>query len=127
MFDSDKAKKFTDKFGDDAYRFAFIITLDAEKATDAVCGAFAALSADPDFDTEEPDKRRIFHAVCKAAKKSAGNADREKIGALYGEKCEEFYEIAALPVKERATAHLTLYEGYSETEAENIIKGDIHD
>ncbi len=127
MFDSDKARNFTDKFGDDAYRFAFIITLDAEKATDAVCDAFASLSADPGFNTEEPDKRRTFRAVYKAAKKSAGDPEREKIEALYGGKCEEFYEIASLPVKERAVGHLTLYECYSETDAENVIKGDIHD
>ena len=52
---------------------------------------------------------------------------REKIEALYGEKSEDFYEVAALPVKERAAAHLTLYEDYTEAEAENVIKGDVHD
>lgn len=128
MLDHDMARKFADKYGDDAFRFAFIITLDAEKAADAVCAAFTSLAADPDHNLDDPDKRKIFSAVYKAAKKTAAkSADRTKIEAAYGEKCEEFYEIASLPAKNRAIGHLTLYEGYSEPDAVKIIKGDVHD
>ncbi len=123
MFDSEKAKKFVDAFGDDAYRFAYIITLSKEAASEAVCGAFAVLVGDPDFDPDRPDKKKIFFAVYKAAKRSAGTPDKEKIEAEYGQKCGEFYEVASLPLHERAKEHLVLYEGYEEKEAEKILRG----
>ena len=123
MFDSEKAKKFVDAFGDDAYRFAYIITLSKEAAADALRAAFASLAADPGFDPDRPDKKKIFFAVYKAAKRSAGTPDKEKIEADYGQKCGEFYEVASLPLPERAKEHLVLYEGYEEKEAEKILKG----
>lgn len=128
MFDKDKAIAFAARYGDDAYRFAFIVTLSKDAAEQAVCSAFEALSADEKFQPEEPDKRVIFAAVYKFAKKSAiTEVKREEIEALYGEKPDEFFEIAAMPLKARAAEHLTLYEGYGEKEAEEILKGRIND
>ena len=128
MFDSDKAKSFAEKYGDDAYRFAFVITLSPDAAEKAVCAAFSALTSDTGFDTENPDKRRIFASVYSHAKKYASSeVKRGDIEALYGEKPEEFYEVLALPPKERAAEHLMLYEGYTEDEAQTILKCRIDD
>ena len=128
MFDREKAKLFTEKYGDDAYRFAVILTLSPAEAEAAVTAAFTALLGKADADSEDIDKRKVFHAVYKAAKKNAlTDEKRAEIEKEYGEKPEEFFDIASLPYKKRASEHLVLYEGYKEGEAAAILKGKFND
>ena len=128
MFDRTKAANIINKYGDDAYRFAVILTLSTSEAEAAVTAAFNALSEKENAEEDGLDKRKVFHAVYKAAKKNAlTGKNRAEIEKDYGEKPEEFFDIASLPAKKRATEHLVLYEGYTEDEAAAILKGKFDD
>lgn len=123
----DKAKEIVDEYGDMLYRFAFILTLSDEGASDSLDKAlYRAGKGDLLTSDAAHDKPLLLSLVYKEAKKcKLPPYDKAKTEEKYGEKPQEFYDIASLPLAERAKKHLTLYEDYSEQDADTIIKGKL--
>ena len=122
MISEKKAADLLEKYGDELYRFAFIMTLSEETAGKILAEAFEYAAGKELFSgTDNTDKKLLLSRIYKNAVKSGKSAsyDEEK----YGKKSDTFNELVSLPLKERAVYHLTLYENMEEKEAEEVISG----
>ena len=120
MINEERAALLLDKYGDDLYRFAYILTLSEDTAGHAVSDAFAEASGRGLLsNSDKDDKKLLFSLIYKnTAKCKPGSFDEDK----YGKKSETFYEIIKLPLKERASNHLALYEDMAEQDIKEVIK-----
>ena len=119
MMNDQRASVLMDKYGDDLYRFAFILTGTDNDAAEVFSGAFAAVCTNKLFTGKDKEDREIlFCNMYKAASKL-------KTAALYdgkyGKKSDTFDELMELPLNERAVAHLIMYEDMTEQEANGVI------
>lgn len=122
MHNDDRALFLLNKYGDDIYRFAFILTCNEDRAGVIMAEAFEYAAGNGLFsDKDKDDKKLLFSRVYKNAVKNGDPAvyDEEK----YGKKSDTFKSIVSLPLKERAIRHLILYEDMEEKEAEKVISG----
>lgn len=123
MDDYENVKKLLDKYGDDIYRFAFVLTCSDKGASALLCEAVSVLSGEDKFTKNITENRNLlFSALVEYAPKHAGIFDSKQIKDKYGEKDETFYDLLKAPIAEKAFTHLTLYEDLTEKEAREIIK-----
>jgi hypothetical protein len=123
MDDYESVTQLINRYGDDLYRFAFVLTCSDSGASELLADTFAALYAEDKL-TEQIKENRllVFKALYDRAPKFAGAPDREMIKEHYGEKDAEFYGLLCLPIYEKALKHLVLYEDYTEKEAAEILQ-----
>ena len=122
MKNEDRALFLLNKYGDDLYRFAFILTCSEDAAGRIMTEALEFASGNELFaDKDKDDKKILFSRIYKSAVKNGEPAlyDEEK----YGKKSDTSNELINLPLKERAIRHLCLYEDMEEKEAEEVISG----
>ena len=119
----ENALNLLEKYSDELYRFAYILTCSDHGAADLLSEAFSELSGNDKF-TYKADENRIilFSALYALAPKFEEAPDFELIKQRYGEKNEEFYALLKAPLRERARTHLLIYEDMTEREIEGVLK-----
>lgn len=118
MKNEERAAFLLDKYGDELYKFAFILTGADGAASEVFRDAFAFAAGKKTFTNEDdPDKRLLFSIIYKLASKRKTEGYKEE----YGKKSDTFYEMLSLPLCERAVNHLVLYEDLTEKEAKEVI------
>ena len=119
----ENARILLEKYKDDFYRFAYILTCTDHGAADCLADAFSELSGNEKF-TEKTEENRLmlFSAVYAFAPKYAEEPNIERIKQRYGEKDAEFFDFLRSPMKERAYKHLTIYEDLTDAQASEVLK-----
>lgn len=122
MMTEKTAADLLEKYGDDLYRFAFILTLSEETAKNILAESFEyAAGKELLSGVDNKDKKLLLSRIYKNAVKSGKSATYDE--NKYGKKSDTFIELIGLPLKERAIRHLCLYEDMEEKEAEEVISG----
>lgn len=118
--DKEKITEYVQKYTDDAYKFAFIVTLSEDGAAAALREAVKEMTKKELWDVEDV-KDELFALVYKhGINCGIPPMPAEEINARYGKKSDDFYSFIALPAKERARQHLIMYEDMSEADAEAV-------
>lgn len=114
-------EKLLDRYGDDIYRFAFVLTRSDATADKLVPAAFAYADEKQLDQNDDENKLVIFKLIYAAAEKltSIGMSD-EEITAKYGKKSEDFLTLLRKPLKERAAEHLSVYEDLTAEQIKEI-------
>lgn len=119
MYQDDRALFLLNKYGDDLYRFAFILTCSDEAAGQILPDVFEEAAGKQIFtDKDKDDKLILLSLIYKnAAKRGGGGGYDEK---KHGKKSGDFMQMIKLPQNERAVSHLMLYEDLTEQEAKAV-------
>ena len=108
-----------DKYGDELYKFAFILTGTDKDAAEVFSDAFAQAAANGLLSgRDEEDRELMFAQIYKTASKLKTTAEYD---GKYGKKSDAFYEMMKMPLRERAFYHLTEYENMTEQKANGVI------
>ena len=124
--ETENISSLLDRYGDDLYRFAFILTVSDNGALSVLSDAFTDAAKDLSGDPENGKKTVLSYIYRRAAKCTVPRMTNEEMTKAYGEKYPDFHEFLSLPVKERAVLHLKLYEDMSDAEAEETVSGIYH-
>lgn len=123
VIQNENVKMLVDSYGDDLYRFAFVLTCSDEGAASTLAEAFSNLEGDKKFTESKAENRLMaLSEIYKCAPSFAKLTDVEAIKRKYGDKGEEFYIFLGKPLYEKALTHLTLYEGMTDAEAKEVLK-----
>lgn len=109
-----------DRYTEDAYKFAFILTFSEEGAVTALEDAVAEMTAKEKWGGDD-EKIQFFASVFRHAKQcKTAPMKADEITEKYGRKSDDFYSMSDMPAEERARQHLLLYEDMSESDAEKV-------
>lgn len=119
--EAEKISEYVEKYMDDAYKFAFIVTLSDEGAASALKSAVGEMTEKELWDSADVRKELYTLLYRHAVNCGAEPMTAAAISGKYGKKSDDFYSFIALPVNERALCHLTVYEDMSEEDATKVI------
>lgn len=123
VIQNETVKNLIDKYGDDLYRFAFILTCSDEGAASLLAASFSNLEGEKKFTEDETENRlMMLSEIYKNAALYQKVTDVAALKEKYGDKGDEFYTFLSKPVYDKALVHLTLYEDLTEAEAKEVIK-----
>lgn len=118
MMNEQRASALMDKYGDELYKFAYILTGADNDAAEVFSDALAeVITKNLLTGKDEEDRALLFARVYKYASKRKTAAEYD---GKYGKKSDTFYELMKLPLKERAFYHLTEYEDMTEQKAKEV-------
>ncbi len=118
MLNDERAVFLLNKYGDDMYRFAYVLTCADNVAAEAVSDAFFEVTGKKTFTgVDSKDKELLLAQIYKNASKRKPAVYDEK----YGKKGDTFNELMKMPVKDRAISHLMLYEDMTEQKAKEVL------
>ena len=106
-----------DRYTEDAYKLAFILTLSEEGAVSVMEDAVEEMTVKGGWGGKD-EKTSFFALICKHAKKCRiPPMTAEELTEKYGKKSDDFYTLIAQPKAERARLHMIYYEDMSEEDA----------
>ena len=114
------ASELADRYGEDLFRFDFILTVSQSAAEKLLSDTMQELTGAHRF-TKDAWENKLT-AISRIYKKAPKYAPKQPDPGYLQNKSEEFVQFLKLPLKKRAVTHLTLYEDLTADQAEEVLR-----